>query len=82
MPHGVMNDEGNQSLLSSLHAVLDVVPDEVGDLRHHVRHRRGEDDAGAEARQDRQPRLRLLRVRVPRQHFSQEFESFLLNWKD
>ena len=39
----------------SLNSVLDVVSDEVGDLWHHVRHRRGQDDAGAEARQDRQP---------------------------
>ena len=52
-------------ILSSLYSVLDIVPDEVRDLGHHVRHRRGEDDAGAEARQDRQPQLRSRRVRVP-----------------
>ena len=50
----------------SLNSVLDVVSDEVGDLGHHVRHRRGQDDAGAEARQDRQPQLRPRRVGVPR----------------
>ena len=57
----------------SLNSVLDVVSDEVGDLGHHVRHRRGQDDAGAEARQDRQPKLRARRVRVPREHCSREF---------
>lgn len=53
--------------------MLDVVADEVRDLGHHVRHRRGEDDAGAEAREDRQPELRPRRVRVPREHCSREF---------
>ena len=44
--------------MTSLYSVLDVVADKVRDFGHHVRHRRGEDDAGAEARQDRQPQLR------------------------